>query len=175
MPELFEYTTSQAEALSEGEAKKLLARAEDMDENGGHDRELAGYVLEDYDEDAPPKPPFKFTKDGNLGPRAIKAFKHWERILTYEKLMAITVGEAMNLSPEVREVVKKRAMSKGDVDLAKFKADAKAETKDRYEAANEEGKKKILSAWLNKHGSAGGRRSRRSRRGRKSRKTTRRR
>jgi hypothetical protein len=170
MTKLYEITEAQAEAMSAGNAVKVLAEQKEREEEGygeAWDRELSYYAL-DFDKDGS----YVVVKWNGDVREAPTLWHHWSKILPEEKMMKLEVGEALSLRPEVRKILKKKV----DDTIGKFESDAKPETKDRYKAASEETKAKILNAWLKSKGhpamDAG---RRRSRRGRKSRKTTRRR
>jgi hypothetical protein len=170
MVKLYEITEAQAEAMSAAEAAKYLAEGSLVDEDGDDKygamthRELAGYVL-DYD-NGTPKPPFEYQDgdESDMGPEGIAAFKYWEKKLPYEKLMSVTVGEAMGLREEVKEILERKVNGP----LNAFKAEASEATKAKYEAASEVAKGAILAAWIKAHGKSfdGGRR-RKTRKGRK--------
>jgi hypothetical protein len=171
MVKLYEITEAQATAMSAAEAAKYLAENSPVDADGDDkygemtDRALAGYAL-DYD-NGTPKPPFEY-QDGDysdVGPEGIAAFKYWEKELPYEKLMEVTVGEAMGLREEVKEILEKKVNGP----LKAFKEEASEATKAKYEAASEANKAVILAAWVKSHGKTfdGGRRRRKTRKGRK--------
>ena len=178
MTKLYEITEAQAEAMSAGNAVKVLAEQKEWDEGGygeAWDRDLAGYAI-DWDDDGKMKKDaqgdYVVLERGHDVPEAPALWRYWSKILSKEKMMNLEVGEALSLRPEVRKILKKKV----DDTIGKFESDAKPETKKRYESASEDLKAKILNAWLKSKGhptmDAG---RRKSRRGRKSRKTTRRR
>ena len=161
MVKLYEITEAQAEAMSASNAMKVLAQQKEREDDGygeAWDRELSYYALD-------------FDKDGNYVVRkwngdvseAPTLWHHWSKILSKEKMMELEVGEALSLHPEVRKILKKKV----EATIGKFESDAKPETKERYKAASEETKAKILNAWLKSKGhptmDAGRRRSRRGR------------
>ena len=177
MVKLYEITEAQAEAMSAGHAMKVLAEEEKMEEEGygeAWDRGLAGYALEwDEDQEHPLKDKngkyVTLHPDRSDVPEAPALWRYWEKYLSDKEMMNLGVGEALSLRSEVRKILKKKVEST----IGKFESDAKPETKERYEAASEGTKLKILNAWLKSKGhptmDAG---RRRSRRGRKSRRRT---
>ena len=177
MPKLYEYTEAQAEAMSAGNAVKVLAEQKKETEGGygeAWDRELYGYALE-YDEDSgePKKDAqgnYVVASRGYDVPEAPTLWRHWSKIYPQDKMMQLEVGEALSLHPKVKEILKKKVADT----IGKFKSDASPETKAKYESANEAAKSKILNAWLSSkgHSTMDAGRRRKSRKGKQSRRRT---
>ena len=168
MPKLYEYTEAQAEAMSAGNAVKVLAEQKELQREGygeAWDRELSGYAL-DYDDGEPKKDAhgnYPVASQGYDVPEAPTLWRHWSKIYSQDKMMGLSVGEALSLHPKVKEILKKKVADT----IGKFKSDASPKTKAQYESANEDTKSKILKAWLSSKGhstmDAGRRKTRRSR------------
>jgi ribosomal protein L3 len=177
MTKLWQYTEAQAEAMSAANAAKVLAEQEELEKGGYGEtshRELAGYAL-DYDDDDEPKK----DSSGNYVPlkrgydveEAPDIWRHLSKIYSKEKMMKITVLEAMSLQPKVKEILERKV--KGPLEA--FKKEASEETKRKYDSADEATKGTILAAWLKSKGKSfdGGRKRKTRKGGRKSRRTTR--
>jgi len=176
MTKLWQYTEAQAEAMSSANAAKVLAEQEELDKGGygeAEDRELEGYALE-YENDEPKK-----DSSGNYVPlkrgydveEAPDIWRHLSKMYSKEKMMKITVLEAMSLQPRVKEILERKVKAP----MKAFKEEASEETKRKYEAADEGTKGTILSAWLKSKGKNfdGGRKRKTRKGGRKSRRHTR--
>ena len=176
MTKLWQYTEAQAEAMSTANAAKVLAEQEELDKGGygeAEDRELEGYALE-YENDEPKK-----DASGNYVPlkrgydveEAPDIWRHLSKIYSKEKMMKITVLEAMSLQPKVKEILERKV--KGPLEA--FKKEASEATKAKYDSADEASKGTILAAWLKSKGKSfdGGRKRKTRKGGRKSRRTTR--
>jgi ribosomal protein L3 len=176
MTKLWQYTEAQAEAMSAANAAKVLAEQEELDKGGygeAEDRELEGYALE-YENDEPKK-----DSSGNYVPlkrgydveEAPDIWRHLSKMYSKEKMMKITVLEAMSLQPKVKEILERKV--KGPLEA--FKKEASDATKAKYDSADEASKGTILAAWLKSKGKSfdGGRKRKTRKGGRKSRRTTR--
>jgi len=176
MTKLWQYTEAQAEAMSAANAAKVLAEQEELEKGGygeAEDRELEGYALE-YENDEPKK-----DSSGNYVPlkrgydveEAPDIWRHLSKMYSKEKMMKITVLEAMSLQPGVRKIIERKV--KGPLEA--FKKEASEETKRKYNDADDAAKGTILSAWLKSKGKSfdGGRKRKTRKGGRKSRRTTR--
>lgn len=179
MTKLWQYTEAQAEAMSSANAAKVLAEQEELEKGGNYgeaeDRELSGYALE-YENDE-----LKKDASGNYIPlkrgydveEAPDIWRHLSKIYSKEKMIKITVLEAMSLQPKVKEILERKV--KGPLEA--FKKEASDATKAKYEAADEASKGTILAAWLKSKGKSfdGGRKrkTQKGRKGRKSGRTTR--
>jgi len=176
MTKLWQYTEAQAEAMSTANAAKVLAEQEELDKGGygeAEDRELEGYALE-YENDEPKK-----DASGNYVPlkrgydveEAPDIWRHLSKIYSKEKMMKITVLEAMSLQPKVKEILERKV--KGPLEA--FKKEASEATKAKYDSADEASKGTILAAWLKSKGKSfdGGRKRKTRKGGRKSRRHTR--
>ena len=177
MTKLWQYTEAQAEAMSAANAAKVLGEQEELDKGGYGEaahRELEGYALE-YDDDDQPKK----DSSGNYVPlargydvaEAPDIWRHLSKIYSKEKMMKITVLEAMSLQPKVKEILERKV--KGPLEA--FKKEASEATKAKYDSADEASKGTILAAWLKSKGKSfdGGRKRKTRKGGRKSRRTTR--
>ena len=172
MPKLYEYTEAQAEAMSAGNAMKVLAENKEVDYGEATERELEGYAL-DYSDGNPKKDAqgnYVVASQGYDVPEAPTLWRHWSKIYPQSKMMQLTVGEALRLHPKVKEILKKKVADT----IGKFKSDASPETKAKYESANEATKSKILNAWLSSkgHSTMDAGRRRKSRKGKQSRRRT---
>jgi hypothetical protein len=178
MTKLWQYTEAQAEAMSAANAAKVLAEQEELEEGGygeAEDRELEGYALEYDDDSGEPKK----DSSGNYVPlargydveEAPDIWRHLSKIYSMEKMMTITVLEAMSLQPGVRKIIERKV--KGPLEA--FKKEASEETKRKYNDADDATKGTILAAWLKSKGKSfdGGRKRKTRKGGRKSRRTTR--
>lgn len=177
MTKLWQYTEAQAEAMSAANAAKVLAEQEELEKGGNYgeaeDRELEGYALE-YENDEPKK-----DSSGNYVPlkrgydveEAPDIWRHLSKMYSKEKMMKITVLEAMSLQPKVKEILERKV--KGPLEA--FKKEASDATKSKYNSADEASKGTILAAWLKSKGKSfdGGRKRKTRKGGRKSRRTTR--
>ena len=176
MTKLWQYTEAQAEAMSAANAAKVLAEQEELEKGGygeAEDRELEGYALE-YENDEPKK-----DSSGNYVPlkrgydveEAPDIWRHLSKMYSKEKMMKITVLEAMSLQPRVKEILERKV--KGPLEA--FKKEASDATKAKYNSADEASKGTILAAWLKSKGKSfdGGRKRKTRKGGRKSRRTTR--
>jgi len=176
MTKLWQYTEAQAEAMSAANAAKVLADQEELEKGGygeAEDRELEGYALE-YENDEPKK-----DSSGNYVPlkrgydveEAPDIWRHLSKMYSKEKMMKITVLEAMSLQPRVKEILERKV--KGPLEA--FKKEASDATKAKYNSADEASKGAILAAWLKSKGKSfdGGRKRKTRKGGRKSRRTTR--
>jgi hypothetical protein len=172
MTKLWQYTEAQAEAMSATNAAKVLAEQEQMEEEGnavGND-ELFGYALE-YDDkgelEKDSKGNYVPVDRGYDVPEAGDIWRHLSKIYSKEKMMKIKLGDAESLHPEVKKILEKKV----DATIGKFKSDASAETKAKYNAANEATKMTILGRWLKSKGhpsmDAGRRKTRKTRKGRR--------
>jgi hypothetical protein len=177
MTKLWQYTEAQAEAMSAANAAKVLAEQEELEKGGygeAEDRELEGYALE-YENDEPKKDSsgnYVPLKRGNDVEEAPDIWRHLSKMYSKEKMMKITVLEAMSLQPRVKEILERKV--KGPLEA--FKKEASDATKAKYNSADEASKGAILAAWLkSKRKSFDGGRKRKTRKGgRKSRRGTRR-
>ena len=178
MTKLWQYTEAQAEAMSAANAAKVLAEQEELDKGGGYgeaeDRELEGYAL-DYENDEPKKDSsgnYVPLKRGNDVEEAPDIWRHLSKMYSKEKMMKITVLEAMSLQPRVKEILERKV--KGPLEA--FKKEASDATKAKYNSADEASKGAILAAWLKSKGKSfdGGRKRKTRKGGRKSRRGTRR-
>jgi hypothetical protein len=162
--------------MSAANAAKVLAEQEELEKGGygeAEDRELEGYALE-YENDEPKK-----DSSGNYVPlkrgydveEAPDIWRHLSKMYSKEKMMKITVLEAMSLQPRVKEILERKV--KGPLEA--FKKEASDATKAKYNSADEASKGTILAAWLKSKGKSfdGGRKRKTRKGGRKSRRTTR--
>ena len=122
MPELYEITEAQAEAMSSAMAKQVLADQKAFEKKHDRletwDRELAGYAVK-FDDDGKPLK----DKDGKYVlwdagvtdvDEAPAAFRYWEtQGLSHEKLFNMSVGYALSLRPEVKKILKKKPKDAG--------------------------------------------------------------
>lgn len=169
MTKLWQYTEAQAEAMSAAHAAKVLAEQEKEEEEGygeAWDRELAGYALE-YDDSGE----LKKNSSGNYVPlkrgydvsEAPELWRYWSKFYSQDKMMDLTVGEALSLRPEVRKILEKKVHAT----IGQFKKHASEATKSKWEHATEAVKNAILGKWLKAKGhpsmDAGRRKTRRSR------------
>jgi len=168
MTKLWQYTEAQAEAMSAAHAAKVLAEQEKEEEEGygeAWDRELEGYAL-DYSTGSPRKNNhgnYIVLKRGYDVPEAPELWRHWSKFYSQDKMMDITVGEALSLHPEVRKILERKVHAT----IGQFKEHASEKTKAKWEEAEGAAKDAILRDWLKAHGhpsmDAGRRKSRRSR------------
>ena len=101
---------------------------------------------------------------GNDVEEAPELWRDLSKIHSNEKMMKITVTEAMSLQPAVRKIIVKKI----DGVMKAFKSEASKETKDQYEKEfNLDIKHKILSDWLKSKGKEGGRKTRKSKKSRR--------
>jgi len=170
MPELWQYTEAQAEAMSAANAAKVLAEQEKLEEGGygeAWDRELEGYAL-DYETGSRARGPdgkFKVLDEGYDVPEAPKLWHHWSKIYPEKKMLTLEVGEALSLHPQVKEILEKKV----EATIGQFKEHASEKTKSKWEKATDAVKNAILGRWLKAKGHPSmdaGRRTRRRRRGR---------
>jgi hypothetical protein len=112
MTKLYEYTEAQAEAMSARNAVKVLAENKEVDYGEATERELYGYALEYGDDGKPMKDSqgnYVVVSRGYDVPEAPKLWRHWSKIYSQDKMMDLTVGEAMSLHPKVKEILEKKA------------------------------------------------------------------
>ena len=120
MLDLYKITKEQAQTMDGVAVQLALKTDEDFYSSLGElaERELSNDVLDGW-ENGTPRPPFQYNKYGEFGKQGINAFKYWETKLPYDKLMKITVYEAMGLNPEVKQILKKAAVKPNPVELIK--------------------------------------------------------
>ena len=172
MTKLWKITESQAEAMSVVDALKIFTEQKELEKGDAYgeasDRELAGYALK-FDDDEPMKDSSgEYVLAGSSGNDVEEAPELWRelsKIHSKEKMMKITVTEAMSLKPAVRSIIVKKI----DVAMKAFKGQASKETKEKYEKeVNLDIRHRILSDWLKSKGMKAGRKSRKSKKTRRS-------
>jgi hypothetical protein len=172
MTKLWKITESQAEAMSVVDALKIFTEQKELEKGDAYgeasDRELAGYALKFDDDNEPMKDSSgEYVLAGSSGNDVEEAPELWRdssKIYSNEKMMKITVTEAMSLQPAVRKIIAKKI----DGAMKAFKSEASKETKDKYEKEfNLDIRHRILSDWLKSKGKEGGRKTRKSKKTRR--------
>jgi hypothetical protein len=172
MTKLWKITEAQAQAMSVVEALKIFTEQKELEKGDAYgeasDRELAGYALKfDDDNEMVKDSSGEYVLAGSSGNDVEEAPELWRdlsKIHSKEKMMKITVTEAMSLQPAVRKIIVKKI----DGAMKAFKSEASKETKDKYEKEfNLDIKHKILSDWLKSKGKEGGRKTRKSKKTRR--------
>jgi hypothetical protein len=171
MTKLWKITEAQAQAMSVVDALKVFTEQKELEKGDAYgeasDRELAGYALK-FDDDEPMKDSSgEYVLAGSSGNDVEEAPELWRdssKIYSKEKMMKITVTEAMSLQPAVRKIIAKKI----DGAMKAFKSEASKETKDKYEKEfNLDIRHRILSDWLKSKGKEGGRKTRKSKKTRR--------
>jgi len=171
MTKLWKITESQAQAMSVVEALKIFTEQKELEKGDAYgeasDRELSGYALKFVDDEPMKNSSGEYVLAGSSGNDVEEAPELWRdlsKIHSKEKMMKITVTEAMSLQPAVRSIITKKI----DVAMKAFKSEASKETKDKYEKEfNLDTKHKILSDWLKSKGMKAGRKTRKSKKTRR--------
>jgi len=171
MTKLWKITEAQAQAMSVVEALKIFTEQKELEKGDAYgeasDRELAGYALKYVDDEPVKNSSGEYVLAGSSGNDVEEAPELWRdmsKIHSNEKMMKITVTEAMSLQPAVRKIIVKKI----DGAMKAFKSEASKETKDKYEKEfNVDIKHKILSDWLKSKGKEGGRKTRKSKKTRR--------
>jgi hypothetical protein len=171
MTKLWKITEAQAQAMSVVEALKVFTEQKELEKGDAYgeasDRELAGYALKYVDDEPMKNSSGEYVLAGSSGNDVEEAPELWRdmsKIHSNEKMMKITVTEAMSLQPAVRKIIVKKI----DGAMKAFKSEASKETKDKYEKEfNVDIKHKILSDWLKSKGKEGGRKTRKSKKTRR--------
>ena len=171
MTKLWKITESQAQAMSVVEALKVFTEQKELEKGDAYgeasDRELSGYALKYVDDEPVKNSSGEYVLAGSSGNDVEEAPELWRdmsKIHSNEKMMKITVTEAMSLQPAVRKIIAKKI----DVAMKAFKSEASKETKDKYEKEfNLDIRHKILSDWLKSKGKEGGRKTRKSKKTRR--------
>jgi hypothetical protein len=172
MTKLWKITESQAEAMSVVDALKIFTEQKELEKGDAYgeasDRELAGYALKFDDDNEPMKDSSgEYVLAGSSGNDVEEAPELWRdssKIYSKEKMMKITVTEAMSLKPAVRSIIAKKI----DVAMKAFKGQASKETKEKYEKeVNLDIRHRILSDWLKSKGMKAGRKTRKSKKTRR--------
>jgi len=171
MTKLWKITEAQAQAMSVVEALKIFTEQKELEKGDAYgeasDRELSGYALKYVDDEPVKDSSGEYVLAGSSGNDVEEAPELWRdlsKIHSNEKMMKITVTEAMSLQPAVRKIIVKKI----DGAMKAFKSEASKETKDKYEKEfNLDIKHKILSDWLKSKGKEGGRKTRKSKKTRR--------
>lgn len=171
MTKLWKITESQAQAMSVVDALKIFTEQKELEKGDAYgeasDRELAGYALKYVDDEPVKNSSGEYVLAGSSGNDVEEAPELWRDLSknhSNEKMMKITVTEAMSLQPAVRSIITKKI----DVAMKAFKSEASKETKDKYEKEfNVDIKHKILSDWLKSKGMKAGRKTRKSKKTRR--------
>jgi hypothetical protein len=169
MTKLWQYTEAQAEAMSAGNAAKVLAEQEELENDPPSSiqhRELEGYALK-FDDNGhrvkDSKGDYVVAKRGYDVPEAPKLWHHWSKLYSQDKMMSLTIEEAESLHPEVKKILEKKVHAT----IGQFKEHASEKTRSKWEHATEAVKNMILGKWLKSKGhasmDAGRRKTRRSR------------
>lgn len=171
MTKLWKITEAEAQAMSVVDALKIFTEQKELEKGDAYgeasDRELAGYALKYVDDEPVKNSSGEYVLAGSAGNDVEEAPELWRDLSkthSKEKMMKITVTEAMSLQPAVRSIIVKKV----DVAMKAFKGQASKETKDKYEKEfNLDIKHKILSDWLKSKGKEGGRKTRKSKKTRR--------
>ena len=171
MTKLWKITEAQAQAMSVVEALKVFTEQKELEKGDAYgeasDRELAGYALKFVDDEPMKNSSGEYVLAGSSGNDVEEAPELWRdmsKIHSNDKMMKITVTEAMSLQPAVRKIIAKKI----DGAMKAFKSEASKETKDKYEKEfNLDIRHKILSDWLKSKGKEGGRKTRKSKKTRR--------